>query len=202
MLTTYWFWIHLSILGLCWGLFCIVWLIGAIYNALKSPTVQKRTSSLLWIIGIVAFAAGVKFVPYSFWRLFTFDTPWLRVIGIVCLLISTAFTLWARQVLGKMWSSSAVARTGHKLRTDGPYRITRHPIYTGILGMFFGTMLMNGLGFSIFIFLLGIIIFEVKLRQEERLLTEIFGEQYRQYRQRVPQLIPGLKWRKGGMQVE
>ncbi len=53
---------------------------------------------------------------------------------------------------------------------------------------------MSGLGPYAFIFLLGIVIFEVKLHQEERLLTETFGEQYVHYKQRVPQLISGLKW--------
>ncbi len=134
MLITQWLWLRWAILGICWGLFCLVWIIGAIYNLWKAPAVQ-------------------------------------------------------------MWSSSAVAKAGHELRTDGPYRITRHPIYTGILGMLFGTMLMSGLGLYLFIFILGIVIFEVKLHLEERLLTETFGEQYVQYKRRVPQLIPGLKWR-------
>jgi len=64
--------------------------------------------------------------------------------------------------------------------------------------MLFGTMLMSGLGLYSFIFLLGIVIFEVKLHQEERLLTETFGEQYVQYQRRVPQLIPGVKLGQGG----
>jgi protein-S-isoprenylcysteine O-methyltransferase Ste14 len=201
MLATQWFWLSWGILGLCWGLFCLVWLVGAIYNAFKSPAVKKRSSPLSWIIGILAFIILDWFVPHGFWRLLTFDTPWLRIIGIVCLLVATAFTLWARLVLGKMWSSSAVARAGHELRTDGPYRITRHPIYTGALGMLLGTMLMSGLGLYAFLFLLGIIIFEIKIHQEERLLTETFGEEYVQYKRCVPQLIPGLRWRKGRTQV-
>lgn len=196
MLITQWLWLRWGILGICWGLFCLVWIIGAIYNFWKAPAVQKRSGPLwMWIIGIVLFAVGESFIPYRFWTLLTFDTSWIRVIGIICLLLSTAFTLWARWVLGTMWSSSAVAKAGHELRTDGPYRITRHPIYTGILGMLFGTMLMGGLGFYLFIFILGIVIFEVKLHLEEQLLTETFGEQYVQYKRRVPQLIPGLKWR-------
>ncbi|HYU76366.1 MAG TPA: isoprenylcysteine carboxylmethyltransferase family protein [Ktedonobacteraceae bacterium] len=195
MLTQQWFWLRWGILGLCWGLFCLVWLIGAIYNALKAPAVRKRSGLFsTWIVGIVLFVVVAWFIPHSFWRLLIFDTPWLRVIGIICLLLSTAFTLWARQMLGTMWSFSAVARTDHELHTDGPYRITRHPIYTGVLGMLFGTMLIGGLGPYAFIFLVGIVIFEIKLHQEERLLTETFGEQYVRYKQHVPQLIPGLKW--------
>ena len=195
MITTQWFWIRWGILGLCWGLFGLVWLIGAIYNSVKAPSVQKRSGLFsTWIIGIVVVVVVELFIPHSFWTLLIFDRPWLRVIGTICLLLSTAFTLWARLVLGKMWSSSAVAKTGHQLRIDGPYRITRHSIYTGMLGMLFGTMLMSGFGLYSFIFLLGIVIFEVKLHQEERLMTETFGEQYVQYKRRVPQLIPGLKW--------
>jgi protein-S-isoprenylcysteine O-methyltransferase Ste14 len=194
LLTTQWLWLRWGILGLCWGLFCLVWLIGAIYNLWKAPAVQKRSGPWgAWIIGIVLFAGIVWLIPHRFWSLLTFDTPWLRVIGIICLLLSTAFTLWARWVLGTMWSFSAVAKASHELRTDGPYRITRHPIYTGLLGMFFGTVLMSGLGHYLSIFILAIVIFEVKLHLEERLMTETFGEQYVEYKRRVPQLIPGLK---------
>ena len=201
MLALSWFWLRWGILGLCWGLFALVWLVGALYNALKSPAVQKRSGPLSWVVGIAAFIIIDQFVPSSFWRLLTFDTLWLRMIGIACLLLATAFTLWARWVLGKMWSFSAVARTGHQLHIDGPYRITRHPIYTGMLGMLLGTMLMSGLGRYTALLLLGIVLLEIKLHQEERLLTEIFGEEYVQYKRYVPQLIPGLRWRKGRTQV-
>jgi protein-S-isoprenylcysteine O-methyltransferase Ste14 len=202
MLTIQWSWLREAILGLCWGLFCLVWLIGAIYNSWKAPAVQKRSGPLWgWMIGIVLFVAVELLIPHRFWTLLTFDTPWLRIIGIICLLLSTAFTLWARWVLGTMWSSFAVAKASHELRTDGPYRITRHPIYTGLLGMLFGTMLMSGLGRYLSILLLGIVILEVKLHLEERLMTETFGEQYVQYKRRVPQLIPGLKWGQGGTQA-
>jgi protein-S-isoprenylcysteine O-methyltransferase Ste14 len=201
MLALSWFWLRWDMLGLCWGLFGLVWLVGALYNAMQSPAVQKRPSPWSWVVGIVAFFIIDQFIPRSFWRLLTVDTLWLRILGIACLLLATAFTLWARWVLGKMWSASTVARVGHQLRTDGPYRITRHPIYTGVLGMLLGTMLLSSLGLYAALFLLGIVIFEIKLHQEERLLTEIFGEAYIHYQRRVPQLIPGLRWRRGRTQT-
>jgi protein-S-isoprenylcysteine O-methyltransferase Ste14 len=66
-----------------------------------------------------------------------------------------------------MWSAVPAVKEGHRLRTSGPYAITRHPIYTGLLGMLLGTMLVAGAG--------------------------EFPEEYPRYRRRVLQLVPGLR---------
>jgi hypothetical protein len=60
------------------------------------------------------------------------------------LVCSTAFAVWVRLALGAMWSPIAAAREGQKLRTTGPYAVTRHPIHTGLIGMLLGTTLLNG----------------------------------------------------------
>lgn len=190
-----WFWARWVILGVCWGLFVLVWIVGAVYNFFKAPAVQKRSSSIYpWLIGGILIVMVWNFVPQRFWAFLTFETSWLRIIGIVLLLVSTAFTLWARQVLGTMWTITAVAKEGHALRTNGPYHISRHPIYTGLLGMLVGSMLISGLGEWIFYLLVGIAVLEAKIASEEQLLTETFGTQYIEYKQRIPQLIPGLHW--------
>jgi protein-S-isoprenylcysteine O-methyltransferase Ste14 len=92
-----------------------------------------------------------------------------------------------------MWSSSPVARECHVLRTDGPYAVTRHPIYTGILGMLLGTAVALSFGVWLYVFALVVVFFELRIRTEERLLSEVFPGTYEQYRRRVPQLIPGLR---------
>lgn len=180
---------------ICWGIFCLVWAIGWIYNLLKAPATQKRSTFLpVWAICFVVVVVLImQFIPPLFWTLLTFTTPWLQIIGAACLIIFTAFTLWARWSLGTMWSSSPEIKVGHQLRTDGPYRITRHPIYTGVLGMFLGTLLISGVGAWIFYFVMGVGVVMIKISSEERMLKETFGEQYIQYQQRVPQLIPGLQ---------
>ena len=65
---------------------------------------------------------------------------------------------------------------GHALRTDGPYGITRHPIYTGILGMLVGSLLLAGVGRSILLLPVGLVLFEVKLHVEEELMLATFPE--------------------------
>jgi protein-S-isoprenylcysteine O-methyltransferase Ste14 len=59
---------------------------------------------------------------------------------------ATALTIWARLALGVMWSAAPTLKQEHKLRTGGPYAVTRHPIYTGLLGMMPGSLLLAGAG--------------------------------------------------------
>ena len=110
------------------------------------------------------------------------------------LIVSAAFTIWARLVLGRMWSASPnVVQAGHELRTDGPYGITRHPIYTGLLGMLIGTVLLSGLGVSLVLLAVGAAVIGSRIPVEERLMSTRFPEEYARYRKRVPQLVPGLR---------
>ncbi len=181
-------------IGVCWGLVALVWVIGAVYNALRAPAVRRRsTPTIGWLVGIVAAWVIFRGVPDADWRSLTVQSVSLRAVGVAILLPFTAFTLWARVVLGTMWTSYAAAKDAHVLHTDGPYAITRHPIYTGILGMLLGTALANGLGLWVPAFLLGVMAAEIKIRAEERLLTKVFPESYERYRRQVPQLVPGLR---------
>ncbi len=74
----------------------------------------------------------------------------------------------------------------------GPYAVTRHPIYTGLLGMLLGTALLGGLGQWIVLVAAGLVVVELKIHMEEQLLLAIFPEDYPRYRRQVPQLVPGL----------
>ena len=108
--------------------------------------------------------------------------------------IRDRFTVWARLILGVMWSASPTVKREHKLRTGGPYAITRHPIYTGMLSMLLGTTLLAGGGRWIVAFPVFLVLVEIKLHIEERLMLAQFPEDYPGYRRRVPQLVPGLRW--------
>ncbi len=149
------------------------------------------------IAGAILFVI-FRAVPTHAWRSLELQSPWGTGIGLVILLGSTVFTLWARFALGAMWTLDAVVKEGHVLRTDGPYGITRHPIYTGILGMFAGSLILAGVGRSLLLLPVGLVVFEVKLHAEEELMSATFPDEYPRYRRRVPQLIPGLRIRRVG----
>ncbi len=179
--------------GVCWGLVGLVWIGGAIYNARRGPTVRERpTPDYAGVVAIIAVWLILREAPGDFWRSLTDGSGWLRALGLPLLLAATAFTVWARVVLGTMWAASTVAKQDHELHTDGPYHITRHPIYTGILGMVAGTALLYGLGRWAAVLVLVAALLELKIHAEEQLLGRLFPASYDEYRRRVPQLIPGL----------
>lgn len=184
-------------LSVCWGLVVVSWVAGALYNAARGPARRRRRVrrpvTVLVIVVIILAAAVAQLVPDSAWQLLAWNAWWTIALGLVVLAASTAFTLWARAALGTMWSASATIKEGHALRTHGPYGVTRHPIYTGMLGMFLATVLLLGGGAALLIVPVGVVFLDVKIRAEEQALTAEFPDDYPRYRREVPQLVPWLR---------
>ena len=181
-------------IAMCWFAFAAVWLITANYNESRAPAQRQRSWYGTGVVPVVIISTVIRLaVPRADWHSLTFDAPWARFLGLAILLAATALTLWARFALGLMWSAVPAVKEGHQLRTSGPYAITRHPIYTGLLGMMLGTMLVAGVGPWIVPFPVALILIEVKIRIEERFMTAEFPQEYPSYRKRVPQLVPGLR---------
>jgi protein-S-isoprenylcysteine O-methyltransferase Ste14 len=177
----------------CWGLVVVVWTVSGLHRKTDAPSVRTRSrSGPIIVIAVAALCAAVALLIRPYWHDLTFGATWVRIVGLAILVTSTVFALWSRLTLGTMWSFDAEVRVGHELRTTGPYGVTRHPIYTGLLGMLFGSTLLSGFGHWVVLFPVGLLLCEIKARSEERLLTKTFPEDYPAYRQRVPQLIPGF----------
>ncbi len=132
-------------IAVCWFAFAAVWLITANYNVTRAPAERQRSWYGTGAIPVVVIFTVIRLaVPRADWQPVTFYAPWARFLGLAILVAATALTLWARFALGLMWSAVPAVKEGHQLRTSGPYAITRHPIYTGLLGMLLGTMLVAG----------------------------------------------------------
>jgi protein-S-isoprenylcysteine O-methyltransferase Ste14 len=180
----------------CWGVVGLSWVAGGLYNASRGPrpgTRRQLASSASNLVGAALCVATFRIVPRSDWQSLSVGTAWIRVLGLAVLLCSTAFTLWARVVLGTMWSSLPTVKVQHQLRTDGPYGVTRHPIYTGLLGMVLGTVLLVGLGRWLVLVPVGLLLIEARIRVEEGLMVATFPEAYTRYRRQVPQLLPRVR---------
>lgn len=179
---------------ICWGVVIATWIAGAVYGARTSRGRRVGSGRALWATGLVLGAVLVSRLAWRDVGRVADHAWWIELPGLVLLVASTAFTIWARLALGRMWSSSPnVLQADHELRTDGPYAITRHPIYTGLLGMLLGTALLNGLGDSLVLLAVGGVFLGTRIPVEEGLMSTRFPDEYSRYRERVPRLVPGLR---------
>jgi protein-S-isoprenylcysteine O-methyltransferase Ste14 len=177
---------------ICWGAFLAVWIAGAAVARQRGPAEDSSGRDAGSRAGVI-LACGILVSPASWWRPLTIGAPWLRLGGLVLLALATAGAIWARLALGAMWASRARTSKQHELRTTGPYGITRHPIYTAILAMVAASALAQGLGRWAGLAAAVALVVAVKIRDEERLLSREFPNEYERYRARVPRLIPGLR---------
>jgi len=179
----------------CWGVVTVTWIVGAVYGSRKSRGQRQRSDiGALWRLGSIILAVIVYRLAFHNLHRLADHSLWIEVPGFVLLVVSTGFTLWARISLGRMWSATPnMLRTNHELRTDGPYAVTRHPIYTGLLGMLVGTVMLNGLGSGLALLVVGAAVLATRIPVEERLMSKTFPVEYAHYRERVPRLIPRLR---------
>jgi protein-S-isoprenylcysteine O-methyltransferase Ste14 len=180
---------------ICWGVVFLTWIVEGVYWARTPGGRREGTgSAALWQVGSVLVALLVYRLAWHDLHRVTEHSGWIELPGFLLLVASTAFTIWARIRLGRMWSASPNEfQADHELRTDGPYAITRHPIYTGLLGMLLGTVLLNGLGGSLALLIVGGAFLAARIPIEERLMSKAFPDEYARYRRRVPRLVPGLQ---------
>jgi len=182
---------------ICWGVVTATWVAAAVYGARARKSRGQRQGGFsggLWRVGGIVLAVLLYRLARGDLGRVTDHSLWLEVPGFILLVASTGFTIWARLRLGRMWSAAPnVLQADHKLRTEGPYAITRHPIYTGLLGMLLGTVLLNGLGVTLALLAVGAAVLLTRIPIEERLMSKTFPDEYPRYRKRVPCLIPGLR---------
>jgi protein-S-isoprenylcysteine O-methyltransferase Ste14 len=188
-----WRWVSMTAVSICWGVVVLTWCVGAAYNGRRAPRVRtrsrvRRAHLLLLAIPTVCVVSAVE--PVGYWGPIFTGHVWLAATAATSLLLCTAFTIWARTTLGNMWTSTPSLRNGHVLRTGGPYAVTRHPIYTGVLGMLLNTALISREGWTIVIFVVTAAGLRIKIESEERLLREAFPQRYDKYCGQVPRLIP------------
>jgi protein-S-isoprenylcysteine O-methyltransferase Ste14 len=164
----------------------------------KAPAAPESKRERTAILGIVLQGASYG-IAWSVHR--PFFSPIVALskafeigLGVFTMLVaggSVWFVSSAIKTLGKQWSLAARLIEGHKLITEGPYRLVRNPIYTGMFGMLLATGLAVshwlGLLIAIIVYAVGTV---VRVRSEEKLLRGAFGAEFDSYARRVPAVVP------------
>jgi protein-S-isoprenylcysteine O-methyltransferase Ste14 len=180
------------------NLFTVLWVAFLVYWSVMSWNVKAterlepagsralRRAALLVAIVLLSVPFHIAWLNYRLWpqgRL-TFWT------GVVITAAGLMFCVWARVHLGRNWSSSVTIKQGHELIVTGPYALVRHPIYTGLMFGFLGTVLALAEVRGVLGFLLITLTHLYKLRLEEKWMRAQFGASYETYSSRVAALVP------------
>jgi protein-S-isoprenylcysteine O-methyltransferase Ste14 len=119
------------------------------------------------------------------------DSPIVSVIGITLLVLSGIISVTGRIQLSWFGSGVLHIEKDHRLITTGIYGVIRHPIYSGsvfgVIGLF---MAFRSVIVLCFVTLLYFMVIRHRLLFEEKMLTEEFGDQYRDYMKKTKRLIP------------
>lgn len=115
----------------------------------------------------------------------------MQAIGLILIMAGFFMRIWARKNIRGLYSGHVEVYENHLLITSGPYKYIRHPGYFGFLILAFGM----AIGYSSIIGLVAVPVLLLpglvfRLRVEEKLLHERFGDEYISYVKQTKTLIP------------
>jgi protein-S-isoprenylcysteine O-methyltransferase Ste14 len=187
------------------GLMIVLFFIVRAYNHRKAETeggkieyVEKNRSAIfiMRIVGgvILLGSLALYFVKPEWveWARLPFSEP-VRLIGLALGYASVVFVWWTELALGKNFNTTLHIRAGHTLVTNGPYRLIRHPMYTGLFLFTVGILLSSANGLVGLPGLLSLILIIVnRIEREEATMIGLFADEYRAYMKRTGRFLPPL----------
>ena len=136
---------------------------------------------LIWTVSPVFSFAEYSLLPRPFGA------------GVLCLVAGLWWFHRSHSDLGTYWSVTLELRENHRLITEGVYSRVRHPMYAALFLYAIGQALVLPnwvVGPSYFV-AIGIL-FAFRIRAEERMMLETFGDEYAAYVARTKLLVPGI----------
>ena len=181
----------LRITTYAWSILFLYWLYTGMRTKIniKKQKAGQRFGYLLLITAAFLLVYGnymstgflsVRFLPH---------TNWISYAGLFINISGIIFAIIARSQLGSNWSGTVTIKKDHELIQNGPYAITRHPIYTGLLFGLIGSVIILGEIRGLIAITVLFVAIQKKIDVEEKFLSNVFSE-YAEYRQHTRRLIP------------
>jgi protein-S-isoprenylcysteine O-methyltransferase Ste14 len=144
-------------------------LIPALAGSIIAAEILGRSGGLPWPGGVV----------------------WPFVVGLVLIAAGLGLRAWSIAVLGRFFQYRIKVQPGHQVVTGGPYRYVRHPSYTGIALVLAGIALAcDDVWSLVAVAILGGTGLWVRIRAEERQLTQALGADYERFAAGRKRLVP------------
>ena len=168
-----------------WAAFWLYWLVAAL-STKRSRVPWSRELRIRAVLAVIV----ILLIRLGALRGHGVHTePWREALGLVLFGLGLAFAIWARVHIGRNWGTPMTQKEEPELVTSGPYRLVRHPIYSGVLVAGVGTALALS-GFWLVAVGLAGIYFVYSATVEERYLTREFPDAYPAYKRATKMLVP------------
>jgi protein-S-isoprenylcysteine O-methyltransferase Ste14 len=153
---------------------------------------DQGSAAVLW--GSFGLAYLLALVDYYWVRPHWFILEWNWIypgVAIGCYVVGQFLRVTAIRTLGRFFTISVRLHDGHRVVKDGIYSIIRHPAYTGLwlVNLGFISVFASVFSFAAF-FVLGLPALIYRIKVEEQMLVEEFGQEYRDYCTKTKRLIP------------
>ncbi len=153
----------------------------------KINTNDKGSGFLFGIGMLISLGIGYYFARNGIAML----PSWTFFLGIIFVFLGIIVRQWSIAVLGRFFSPMVGIQEGQRVINHGPYRLVRHPSYTGYL------MILIGIGFMIqswgavlIILVTWSIVLGYRINVEEKVLISNLGQEYIKYMKKTKRLIP------------
>jgi protein-S-isoprenylcysteine O-methyltransferase Ste14 len=171
---------------------------GEAVTLLPEQGSTARNLALQIGVGVISLGACAALV-YLLWipiplNVSSRSHSFLQIIGLGLFVVGTVLVLWARQALERMWGLSTSREVkllpDHQLVKNGPYRLIRHPMYSGWWLALIGAVLIYRTWILVVLLASSLLVFARRARLEERTLSERFGAEWEAYAASTKSLIP------------
>lgn len=173
----------------------LVFLVKVLPASLRVPRVERRAHGLARLLPpvLVLFNFVLPLV-IVLTRAGERDVRWipLRALGFLLSVYAAVMLLWAAATLGRFLVPQAVVVADHDLVTRGPYRLLRHPAYSGDLALWLGAALGTANPLLLALWPVSALGTHCQTRQEDALLASKFGAAYETYARQTGGLVPRL----------
>lgn len=159
---------------------------------------ESRPQRLLLIVGFLLMLSVTLiylFRPqWLMWASVEFPA-WVRWLGALLGVLAVALLFWVHRALGRNFSSTLRLGEQHTLVIDGPYRWVRHPMYIGFILLSLAIFLLSA-NVAVGVAWMGVmaLIASLRVRAEEAMLVERFGDKYRTYAERIGRFLPKIRF--------
>lgn len=186
-----------STAALIFHLVLILWILSELVGGIIIPKIRRsgttvhrkdRGSGLfLFAMLFISIAVAYYFAGANIAML----PSWVFYPGIVLMILGIIFRQWSIAVLGRFFSATVGTQEGQKVVDQGPYRLIRHPSYTGVFLTLIGLGLaLQSWGAVIILIMLFSVAYGYRIYTEEKVLKSTLGEEYNEYKKRTKKLIP------------